>query len=100
MSTQHDPSGHSLAEEAYAAGAVERDAEQIPAHSVALRFTIHGDEGEARRLADALALELMARSDVTACDHTVTTDAEYSSPHHSPNIGTDGRLRDTGDWDG
>lgn len=62
MST-HDPSGHALAEEAHAAGAVE-PAASLPNFTVQVEFVVRGTREHAESIAGTLAYELSARSDV------------------------------------
>lgn len=75
----HDPSGHALAEEAYAAGAVEPGDVVAPHFTIELRcviapLTVGDPRGNAELTASILATELMARSDVLECVYTVTGD--------------------------
>jgi hypothetical protein len=58
-----DPSGHALAEAAYAAGAVEAAA-SLPLHQCELRFVVHGSEEHVNELLLAISAELLARSDI------------------------------------
>lgn len=58
-----DPSGHALAEEAYAAGAVV-PAVSLPLFHCELRFVVHGDRDHVDRVLLELSAELLARADV------------------------------------
>lgn len=59
-----EASGLAIAENAYAAGAVELANEELPNHTVTLSFVVRGTYEHADAVAFTLAAELAARSDV------------------------------------
>jgi hypothetical protein len=72
-----DPSGHALAEAAYAAGVVE-PAASLPLHHCELRFVVHGSQEHVDRVLLELSAELMARADVNRVGAAVIPEAELT----------------------
>jgi hypothetical protein len=74
-SSDDDPSGHALAEAAYAAGAVQ-SAASLPLHHCELRFVVHGSEEHVNALLLEISAELMARSDINRVGAAVIPESE------------------------
>lgn len=91
-----DPSGHALAEAAYAAGAVE-PAASLSNMDVTIEVVMRGTREHAEEIAAALALELIARSDVVTAVYAVSDRDEWGRGSHVPgSFDADGHLRDVG----
>lgn len=65
MTSEHDPSGHALAEQAHAAGVVEPPV-VVPTFTVSVSFELRGTEQHADAVMFTLLSELSARSDVVS----------------------------------